>query len=116
MSKPKQKAGAEYRKTIADGHELLCAICGALILEHPTVDHIIPKSLGGSDRAENFQPAHKACNMLKGSFIITGLAELIHDLHCPKESHATQVPQEHNSAETREASKWLRVVRRFGHS
>lgn len=33
----------------------------------PTVDHIIPKSLGGSGKAENLRAAHRACNEARGN-------------------------------------------------
>ncbi|NQY97326.1 MAG: HNH endonuclease [Henriciella sp.] len=32
-----------------------------------TVDHIIPRSKGGSDAAENLQLAHARCNKIKGN-------------------------------------------------
>jgi len=48
-----------------DGH---CAYCGKKIsLKKATMDHIIPKSLGGSNAAENLLPACKHCNLMKGS-------------------------------------------------
>ena len=45
-----------------------CSLCGKqLSLDEATVDHIIPKSLGGTNIPENLQLAHKACNKAKGN-------------------------------------------------
>ena len=34
-----------------------------------TVDHIVPKSKGGSDHPDNLQLAHARCNKIKGNRI-----------------------------------------------
>lgn len=48
-----------------DGH---CAYCGKNIsLKKVTMDHVIPKSLGGSNTIDNLLPACKVCNSKKGS-------------------------------------------------
>lgn len=58
-----------------------CALCGERMLrnrfeaphatiwakQRATVDHIIPRSKGGSDAAENLQLAHARCNKIKGN-------------------------------------------------
>lgn len=53
-----------------------CSICGLRIPDcivspdHPlfgTVDHVIPRSLGGSNALANRRPAHRWCNQQKSS-------------------------------------------------
>ena len=47
----------------------MCALCGIIIqkFEDASVDHKIPISKGGSNRADNLQLAHKKCNVEKGN-------------------------------------------------
>lgn len=59
----------------------LCALCGEPMLRNrfqapharvwamrrATIDHIIPKSKGGSDTPDNLQLAHARCNKIKGN-------------------------------------------------
>lgn len=56
---------------------MLCAIChdpitlgGSKHKGSLSVDHIIPKSLGGTDSNTNFQPTHSKCNWRRGSKIL----------------------------------------------
>lgn len=49
-----------------------CAICGGPFTDYRDIvpDHIEPRGLGGArrdDRPENIQPAHRMCNLEKGS-------------------------------------------------
>lgn len=46
----------------------ICAICGKPPTpEDPLVaDHVIPLSLGGTTTLENYQGAHRTCNIRKG--------------------------------------------------
>lgn len=39
--------------------------------DRPTIDHVIPKSLGGPDTLDNYRLAHRACNLAKGNGIVT---------------------------------------------
>ena len=57
-----------------------CHLCGFPIADwvvyqhHPlsgTIDHIIPRSMGGTDRASNRAPAHACCNWERGTQEIT---------------------------------------------
>lgn len=50
-----------------------CPLCGRAIKwnaqiedEAPTLDHIIPRSLGGCDHIDNLRVAHRRCNELRG--------------------------------------------------
>lgn len=49
-------------------HKRKCALCGRFMkLKDVTVDHIIPKSKGGDNHIDNYQPAHARCNSIKGN-------------------------------------------------
>lgn len=48
----------------------LCAICGQPLGEDVTLDHIIPRSLGGPWKDWNLQAAHRACNAEKDSKLV----------------------------------------------
>lgn len=57
-----------------------CHLCGLPIpldivkQTHPlfgTIDHVVPRSLGGLDTADNRKPAHRICNSLRGVEDIT---------------------------------------------
>ena len=57
----------KHRNHIPVGY-VACALCGKPIRwDELTVDHILPKSLGGSDKIENLQFAHRECNNSKGN-------------------------------------------------
>jgi 5-methylcytosine-specific restriction endonuclease McrA len=43
----------------------VCALCGGEGAD--TKDHIIPRSLGGSDALDNLRPAHRRCNSRRGN-------------------------------------------------
>ena len=45
----------------------LCAVCGNLMHDDVTVDHIYPVHLGGGDELDNLQAVHKGCNSGKGA-------------------------------------------------
>lgn len=82
-------ATTTYRRMIKNkmksGEIVLCGICdepidlNASIYNVPsdekgglTVDHIIPKSAGGKNHPDNFQPAHLKCNRKKGGIMRPG--------------------------------------------
>lgn len=62
------------------GSKTPCHICELPIrfdlvnVNHPlagTIDHVIPRSLGGTDVASNRLPAHRVCNLFRQSNDIT---------------------------------------------
>lgn len=57
------------RQRLIAEHGMVCALCGKPIESghELTVDHIIPRAMGGSTTYENCQLAHKACNSRKGN-------------------------------------------------
>lgn len=56
------------RDHVIDRDGLICGLCGEPVeLSDVHIDHILPRSLGGLDRAENLQVAHSLCNMRKGN-------------------------------------------------
>jgi len=58
-------------KKLANRDGLKCALCDNPFLNrlHITIDHVIPKSIGGSSAIFNLQLAHSICNLQKGSTI-----------------------------------------------
>ena len=69
-----------YRKAVRlIGEPQICAICGKAFPEElkkpmtsshetplqPTIDHLIPRSKGGTDEAMNLRWVHYRCNQLK---------------------------------------------------
>jgi len=61
-----KRSRAKRKKRLAK--KRVCAICGlGLSPSEMTVDHIVPRSLGGSNEAWNLRAAHKRCNSARGS-------------------------------------------------
>lgn len=59
------------------GFDLICGICDQPISKGGdkgkgalTVDHIIPKSLGGTNENANLQPAHSVCNRRRSNTVL----------------------------------------------
>lgn len=59
------------REMLAERDGYVCMLCKGQIRDihphHITLDHIIPKSMGGPMTVENLQMAHKNCNVSKGN-------------------------------------------------
>lgn len=66
-SKPEWKRRwLENRETVRARDHGVCQLCGEAVAGRGTIDHIVPKSRGGTDDLENLQLAHAACNQRKG--------------------------------------------------
>ena len=83
MSQPFQCVSTDLFMTLWTAQSGTCATCGKPMLRNrfeapharvwakrrATFDHIIPKSKGGPDIAENLQLLHAECNKRKGNRI-----------------------------------------------
>lgn len=82
---PQIKKKKEYTEMLFYNQEGLCAICGLeMILVRPnskgqisstgaTIDHKLPKKLGGTNKLSNLQIVHRYCNNKRGHKEITEL-------------------------------------------
>lgn len=51
----------------------ICYLCGKFVpYEEMTVDHVIPRSKGGSSSLKNLRPTHRKCNSDKGDKLVGG--------------------------------------------
>lgn len=78
MSRYRRDCYEHHKKTDDKGEYLVCHLCQGRI--NPAVDdwhaeHIVPRTLGGSDSPENVWPAHAACHRPKTSQDITANAK-----------------------------------------
>lgn len=66
--KPKKGKVSPLRAKIAKRDEWICQLCFDKIetLFDLTIDHVIPKSKGGTDAQINCKATHRECNGLKG--------------------------------------------------
>lgn len=63
-----EKIPKETRNRLWKSRPHICGICGQQIVlkDDMNIDHIIPRSKGGSDDESNLQLSHALCNRLKG--------------------------------------------------
>jgi 5-methylcytosine-specific restriction endonuclease McrA len=67
VRKPAQPSIAFNKKNILKRDAYTCQYCGRNSGERMTMDHVIPKSLGGRTVWENVVSACRACNLKKGN-------------------------------------------------
>lgn len=68
--KKRKKYSLEQRKEIYNKGNGCCQLCGRKIpFKSFTVDHIIPRSMGGTDAMDNLQCTHRSCNIQKASYL-----------------------------------------------
>lgn len=59
---------ARLRKLTRETYGDICHLCGQPIAEGQfSADHLIPRSLGGTDDIGNLRPAHRRCNSRRGN-------------------------------------------------
>jgi 5-methylcytosine-specific restriction endonuclease McrA len=51
--------------TARDGN--ICWLCGKPITGQVSLDHVVPRSKGGSDSVDNLRPACLSCNIARGN-------------------------------------------------
>lgn len=68
---------ASKRRRVIEVWGMTCHLCGgacslSVSPRHPlylTLDHVVPRSLGGDDTIANLRPAHLRCNTSRGARI-----------------------------------------------
>jgi 5-methylcytosine-specific restriction endonuclease McrA len=68
------RISSPLRKRIFDRDGRVCVYCGSC--ENLSVDHILPKSLGGGDEEENLVTSCTLCNSMKGAKSAATIIEL----------------------------------------
>ena len=77
MSRQGRRPG-RFERAIWHTFDRRCWLCGRVILGRDlTLDHVLPKSLGGSRSVRNLYPAHRACNERRGNLTGAGLQSLV---------------------------------------
>ena len=87
----------EFKKKIFSKFEGKCAYCGnEITIDNMTVDHIRPKSKGGSLSTFNCYPACSRCNTLKGDGTVEDLRNKIkYSLNQLKKSKEYQIARKY---------------------
>lgn len=64
----REKIPTTTRRRVIDRDGYVCQLCGGTVEPDDVhLDHIYPRSLGGSNEPSNLQVAHSLCNMKKGA-------------------------------------------------
>jgi 5-methylcytosine-specific restriction endonuclease McrA len=58
---------AKIRTKLLDLQGGCCALCGSPIGDDGSLDHILPKSRGGTNRQTNLRVVHRSCNVRRGN-------------------------------------------------
>ena len=79
MSRWTGKESKEWRHLIVGTYGNRCHLCGKpidLTLMYPkaqrfSIDHLVPRSRGGTNALSNLRPAHLGCNSKRGNQLLT---------------------------------------------
>jgi 5-methylcytosine-specific restriction endonuclease McrA len=52
---------------MARAQRFRCPICSAALDPDSEIDHVVPRSLGGSDSVKNLRLVHRRCNRSRGA-------------------------------------------------
>lgn len=75
MSTPKPETLERLWRRLGPPAE--CYLCGEPIpVEEATLDHVLPRSRGGTNQRDNQRWAHRRCNLLKGPLTVAELRDL----------------------------------------
>ena len=101
MASPITAHKNRWQAQIRNGKDIRCGICGIRfgVKPHPylgklTVDHIIPKFLGGNNHKENLQPTHWLCNSRRGHMLLEEFKEALNQQNVLL--HAIQIIERDN--------------------
>ena len=59
--------GKKRRLGLIKRYGRTCHLCGERIAGLVTADHVVPRSLGGTNAYDNLRPAHFGCNLRRGN-------------------------------------------------
>ena len=65
---PNGRNYSRVRQAVLHTYGDTCHLCGGQIIDGEwSIDHVIPRSKGGTHDLWNLRPAHKRCNFSKGN-------------------------------------------------
>lgn len=65
MTAPGGRRQSELTARVLFHYGTVCHLCGGEGAD--TKDHLVPRSLGGTDALDNLRPAHMKCNSKRGN-------------------------------------------------
>ncbi len=93
----------EVRRKIARRDGSCCCYCGWFLPTHGTIEHYVPKSLGGSNRMDNLKIACKPCNQKRGNSPVPPPLKKASSF--PQGNSSFPAPQKHRSSSLNKPSK-----------
>ncbi len=105
----RSKKIALARRRIRD-QNFNCPLCGKIMtFKACNVDHIIPKSRGGSDALTNLRLTHLQCNILRGNSMSSHEEELAHPLKNKRHIERRKKKRERDADITIDYTKAIKI-------
>jgi len=79
--RPAYKDYRRHRAKVFKRDGYTCFYCGHNKVQNLSLDHITPKSKGGSDNPSNLLTACKKCNNMKGDMGLDEFIEYVNKIH-----------------------------------